>query len=103
LVGTSGCALWKPRVDPGQPDPNRRLVAQTVMLDAALAWAQGVRTKLQGAGEMHTSLPLVGGTILIPLTSAIIGLGITGAGGAPITALSLAGASLLGIGSWLYS
>jgi hypothetical protein len=70
-------------------------------LRSALAYAEYAKDQYLAAKAQSADLPAPLASFLIPLGGAALGLGMTGNSGAPVTALGLAGATTLGLGSLL--
>ena len=114
LQGFSGCAFYQFRVWPDYGLLSRSVSAtgtaseqQWASANASLSESLAVGEDLEGKYEryarIHERTVPVLATILIPVTATIAGLAITGTTGAPVAALSLAGASSFAFGNALSS
>jgi hypothetical protein len=114
LQGLSGCAFYQFRVWPDYGLLSRSVSAagnaseqQWASASASLGESLAVGEDLEGQYERYArtherTVPVLA-TILIPVTATIAGLAITGTTGAPVVALSLAGASAFAFGNALSS
>ena len=105
LIVTVGCsAVTNPSIPyPGAFEKQTCAFKDWETVKGSLDCASVARRDMAVRADDQAAIPRVIGAVLIPLSAAIAGLAMTGTTGTPVTALTLAGVTLMGEGFWLSS